>query len=292
LSSVAIVIVAYNSGEFLGRCLAAVGSGHAEALVVDNGSPDRHAAEVCAQFPHVRLIERARNDGFATAANAGVAATTASWVLLLNPDAWPLGDGIDTLLECAGRDPRIGAVGPLLVDVDGRPMRSTIRAPLGAAALALWVALPKRVSAGYALWRRATRGRTGDRVRADEFLQGSALLLRRSAFEEVGGFDESFFMYGEDADLCARLRAAGWGVELCTDGTFVHVGGGSSGGAGESLRIELLRSWLRLIAKRDGIARAERARRWLQRSLRLRGKRDAAAWAASGRVGDLLGLRE
>jgi len=292
LSSVATVIVAYNSGEFLRRCLAAVGSDHAETLVVDNGSPERSAADVCAELGHVRLIERARNDGFATAANAGVAATTAPWVLLLNPDAWPLGDGIETLLAYAERDPRTAAVGPLLVDEDGQPTRSTIRAPLSAAALALWVALPKRVSAAYAVWRRATGDKASDRVLADEFLQGSALLLRRSAFEEVGGFDESFFMYGEDADLCARLRGAGWGVELCTDATFVHVGGGSSGGAGERLRIELLRSWLRLIAKRDGIARAERARRWLQRSLRIKGQRDAAAWAGSGGVGDLLGLPE
>jgi GT2 family glycosyltransferase len=118
------------------------------------------------------------------------------------------------------------------------------------------------------------------------------VLLRRSAFEQVGGFDESFFMYGEDADLCARLRDAGWTVELCPGATFVHVGGGSSRGEGTRLRVELLRSWLRLIAKRDGIARAERARRWLRPALRLAGERDAAAWAASGPVGDLLGRTE
>jgi N-acetylglucosaminyl-diphospho-decaprenol L-rhamnosyltransferase len=292
LASVAIVIVTYNSGELLRRCLAVVGNRYAEVVVVDNASPDRQTARVCAEFGHVRLIERAHNGGFATAANAGVAATEAPWVLLLNPDAWPLGDGVDALLVRAERDSRVGALGPLLVDERGRPSRSTIRPPLSPAALALWAAVPKRVSRAYDLWRRATRRRTADRLRAGEFLQGAALLLRREAFEGVGGFDESFFMYGEDADLCARLRVAGWTIELCSDATFVHVGGGSSRADGERMRIELLRSWLRLIAKRDGIERAERARRWLQRSLGLTGEHDAAAWAASGPVGDLLGLTE
>jgi N-acetylglucosaminyl-diphospho-decaprenol L-rhamnosyltransferase len=288
LASVAIVIVTYNSGELLGRCLAAVGSRYAEVVVVDNASPDRQTARVCAEFGHVRLIERAHNGGFATAANAGIAATDAPWVLLLNPDAWPLGDGLQALLGRAQGDRRVGAVGPLLVDDRGRPSRSTIRPPLSPAALALWAALPDRVSRAYDLWRRATRRGAADRVRGGEFLQGAALLLRREAFDEVGGFDERFFMYGEDADLCARLRAAGWGVDLCPESTFVHVGGGSSRDEGERLRIELLRSWLRLIAKRDGIERAEQARRWLSRSLRLTGDRHVATWAASRPVPELL----
>jgi N-acetylglucosaminyl-diphospho-decaprenol L-rhamnosyltransferase len=284
LASVAIVIVAYNSGEFLRRCLGAVGSGWSDVVVVDSASPDGHTAGVCADFGHVKLIERTRNDGFATAANAGIGATEAPWVLLLNPDAWPLDDGIDALLAHAQGDARVAAIGPMLVDGSGHPARSTIRPPLSPAALALWAAVPNGVSQAYGFLRRAAP----HRVRTGEFLQGSALLLRREAFERVGGFDESFFMYGEDADLCARLRAAGWAIEICPDATFVHIGGGSSRSEGPRMRIELLRSWLRLIAKRDGVARAERARRWLRRALLVRGERDTAAWAASARVVELL----
>jgi GT2 family glycosyltransferase len=287
LPALAIVIVAYNSGDLLRRCLTAVGP--AGVVVVDNASPDAQTASVCAAFPHVSLIERPRNDGFAAGANAGVAATSAPWVLLLNPDAWPVGDGVEALLRRAERRPRAGAVGPLLVDEAGAPARSTIRPPLSPSALALWAALPKRVTGAYGLWRRATRGGEPDRVRPGEFLQGSALLVRREAFEAVGGFDESFFMYGEDADLCQRLTAAGWTLELCPDATFVHVGGGSSSGQGARMRIELLRSWLRLIAKRDGLARAQRARRWLGWALRLAGDGEAASWARSGSIGQLLG---
>jgi N-acetylglucosaminyl-diphospho-decaprenol L-rhamnosyltransferase len=289
LSSLAIVIVAYNSGKLLRRCLAALESGPGEAVVVDNASQDGQTASVCADFERVTLIERADNKGFATAANAGIAATDAPWVLLLNPDAWPLGDAVNALLGQGLRNARVGAVGPMLVDERGRPSRSTIRPPLSPATLALWAALPERISRSYDLWRRATRRRTADGVRAGEFLQGAALLLRREAFDEVGGFDERFFMYGEDADLCARLRAAGWAIELCVDATFVHVGGGSSRNEAGRLRIELLRSWLRLIAKRDGAERAERARRLLRWALRLKGEHESAAWAASGRVGELLG---
>ena len=95
-------------------------------------------------------------------------------------------------------------------------------------------------------------------------------------------------MYGEDADLCARLRDAGWGVELCPDARFVHVGGGSTGSESERMRIELLRSWLRLIAKLKGIREAERARRWTLRAVRARAL--ASPRPAAG--GELVGLRQ
>ena len=297
VSAVSIVIVAYESGEFLRRCLAAVGSGHGDVIVVDNGSSSGETRLVCSEFPTVRLIERSSNEGFGTAANVGIAASEAPWILLLNPDAWPQGDAIDRLVRFAKRRPRVGAAGPLLSGLDGRPQRSAIRPPLGPAALALWAASPRAVSGAYGLWRSATAFARRRPVRTVEFLQGAVLLLRREAFDEVRGFDESFFMYGEDADLCARLRDAQWEVVLCPDARFVHVGGGSTGRNPERMRIELLRSWLRLIAKRKGMEEAERARRWLLLALRLRAlalrgtrERAAAGWLASGGVGDLLTL--
>ena len=140
----------------------------------------------------------------------------------------------------------------------------------------------------YGVWRGGRQTPHGG-----EFLQASALLVRREAFEEVGGFDEQFFMYGEDADLCARLRDAGWGVAVCGEARFVHIGGGSTGAEGERMAIELLRSWLRLIAKRKSLRQADRARRWLRVALLLRRREPAAAaWLGSGRAADLLDLRE
>ena len=298
MAPISIVIVAYQSGEFLHRCLAAVASGDRELVVLDNASPDP-ARLPTDLLPGARLIRRPRNDGFGSAANEGVAATSGRWVLLLNPDAWPIDDGIERLVEFAESRPGLGATGPLLFGDDGQPQRSTIRPPLGAASLAVWAAFPKAVTGGYAVWRRVTGLAGRGRIRREEFLQGSALLVRRDAFEQVGGFDESFFMYGEDADLCARLRDAGWGVELCRTARFVHVGGGSSRSEPEGMRLELLRSWLRLIAKLRGTREAERARRWLLRAMRVRGLtsrepryRELASWLGSGRVGELLGLPE
>jgi N-acetylglucosaminyl-diphospho-decaprenol L-rhamnosyltransferase len=294
LASISIVIVAYNSGEFLRRCLAAVGSGHGEVVVVDNGSAEGEP-ELTGEA--VRLIKRSGNDGFGTAANAGVAATSGRWVLLLNPDAWPIEDGVERLLEFAESRPGLGAAGPCLFDASGQPQRSTIRPPLGAAPLAAWVAFPRAVTGLYGAWRRATSVVRRKRVRPTEFLQGSALLVRRDAFEQVGGFDESFFMYGEDADLCARLRGAGWEGEFCPAARFVHVGGGSTGSDSDRMERELLRSWLRLIAKHDGIREAERARRWTSRAVRARAlvsprRRPVARWLASGHARELLGLPE
>ena len=299
MAPLSTVIVAYNSGEFLRHCLAALGSGPGEVVVVDNGSPDGETGVRCGEFPEVRLIERPRNDGFGSAANAGVAATTGRWVLLLNPDAWPIDDAVERLVEFAESRPGLGAAGPLLFDADGQPQRSTIRPPLAPASLALWAAFPRALSGAYGMWRRATSVVRRDKMRPAEFLQGAALLLRRDAFEQVEGFDENFFMYGEDADLCARLREAGWGVELSPVARFVHLGGGSTRADTERMQLELLRSWLRLIAKLKGVGEAERARRWLLRTMRLRAlasrgprHRAIASWLASGRAGDLLGLPE
>lgn len=256
--------------------------------MVDNGSPEGETEEICATFANVRLVQRARNEGFGSAANAGAAATSGRWILLLNPDAWPEGDAVERLMRFAEEKPRLGAAGPLLLDAEGQPQRSTIRPPMSAASLAVWAAFPRAASRLYGVVRGGRQA-----PREGEFLQGSALLLRREAFEQIGGFDEQFFMYGEDADLCARLRDAGWGVEVCSEARFVHVGGGSSGAEGEQMAIELLRSWLRLIAKHKGMRQSERARRWLRLALVARRREPAAAaWLGSGRAADLLDLRE
>jgi N-acetylglucosaminyl-diphospho-decaprenol L-rhamnosyltransferase len=291
LAPLSIVIVAYHSGEFLRRCLSAVADCAPEIVVVDNGSPGRETEALCAAFANVRLIARERNDGFARAANAGVAASTGRWILLLNPDAWPeQSRAVDQLVRFAEEEPRLGAAGPQLLGADGYPQRSVIRPPRGAFSLAVWAAFPRAVSRLYGVWR----GRARTAPREGEFLQASALLVRREAFEEIGGFDESFFMYGEDADLSARLREAGWRVAVCHEARFVHVGGGSTSGSdGGRMAIELLRSWLRLIAKQRGLRHAERARRWLLAALRLRRREPAAAaWLASGRAADLLDQSE
>jgi len=294
--NVSIVIVAYDAPAPLRRCLSELGDTRARTVVVDNASPAGEGDLVGAEFPEVRTLRLSDNRGFGAGANAGVAASATPWVLLLNPDAWPLGPGLEELLRFAGERPRLGAAGPVLTSLEGRVQRSTIRPPLAPWSLALWAAAPEAVSRAYGVLRSGRSGRTPGGLRAGEFLQGAALLLRREAFDAVGGFDERFFMYGEDADLCARLRAAGWEVELCPTARFVHLGAASTSGRADAMYRELLRSWLRLIAKRDGLPRADRARRALLVALRVRAAvapRSAAApvagWLAASTASELLG---
>jgi N-acetylglucosaminyl-diphospho-decaprenol L-rhamnosyltransferase len=296
LSMVSVVVVTYNSPELLRECLGAVDS-RAPVIVVDDASPAGEAEMVRREFPGVQLIAQPRNRGFGTAVNAGVAAATTPWVLVLNPDARPMADAVERLVEFASSRPRLGALGPVLPRCDDRPQRSTLRAPASPLALASWAALPGVASTGYEWLRKVRRTPRQERLRRGEFLQCSALLLRREAFVQVGGFDQAFFMYGEDADLCERLLAAGWNVDLCPTARFVHGGAGSTSADPDQMFRELLRSWLRLIAKRDGMARAERARRWLVPALRLRAlwsreasPANAGDWLASATIDELLGI--
>jgi N-acetylglucosaminyl-diphospho-decaprenol L-rhamnosyltransferase len=264
-----------------------------EIVVVDNASTDGSAGLVRRNFPEVKLIEMDRNRGFGTAANAGIGATTGRWTLLLNPDAWPLDGALERLLEFGDAEPLLGVAAPLLVDMDERPQRSVFKYPRSALELGLWAALPHGSSAAYRAWRRAHSPlRLGSNnpasIREPEFPMGAALLLRREALAQVGGFDESFFMFAEDADLCVRLRAAGWSVAQYPAAHVVHVGGGSTRLDPERMHQELLRAWLRFLAKHRDLREAERARLFLARILRVRGRvRSAPASFASASAEEL-----
>ena len=121
---------------------------------------------------------------------------------------------------------------------------------------------------------------------------GAVLLLRREAVDEVGGFDERFFMFSEETDLCYRMRAAGWTVEFCPDAEFSHVGGASTRLEWGRMYREQLRGHLLFLAKHESVEGTERARKLLVWALRLRGLlfrgergrtyRQAAAWLSSG----------
>jgi GT2 family glycosyltransferase len=293
--TVSVVVVSYNAHEALRSCLnAVVATGH-EIVVIDNASFDGSADMVRAEFPAAQLVAMDKNMGFGAAVNAGLRRTDSRYVLVLNGDAWPLAGALDRLLACGERASQTALLGPRLIDADGRPERSAIRPPRRGAALAFWTAFPGMVSAGYTIWRRLLGVRRKDAVREGEFLRGAAFLIRREAAEQVGGFDESFFMFNEEADLCLRLRRAGWKVEFVPSATFVHIGGASTQTAPEKMYREQIRSQLRFIAKHGGLERAASARRLLIFALRLRSwtgggarARSAAAWLASAGPEDIL----
>jgi len=290
--------VTYNASGHVERCLETVANGPHEVIVVDNASTDGTQELVRERFPSVRLIELPDNIGFGAANNVGMEAATGRWFLLLNSDAWPQADGIESLRAFAEANPQVGIAGPRLVSPAGRVQKSVRGFPT------LW-----RLATEYFFLRHlAPRSRLlngfygagfdyGSR-RPAEFLMGAVLLLRREAVDEVGGFDPAFFMFSEEVDLCYRMRTAGWTVEFTPDAEFVHLGGASTTPVWDRMFRELLRGHLRFFAKHHGLAQAERARRLLLVSLRLRGAlfrgergriyRAGAEWLASGSTEALL----
>jgi GT2 family glycosyltransferase len=223
---------------------------------------------------------------------------TGDWYLLLNADAWPVGDAVERLEAFGDGHPDAAVVGPRLRNPDGSLQRSVRGFPT------LW-----RLATEYLFLRklaprtRALNAFYGARfdhesVREADWLYGACLLVRRAAAEEVGLFDEDFFLFSEETDWCYRFRKAGWKVLFYPGAEVVHVGGASHGGR---MFEENVRGHLRFLAKHRGPREAERARRLLLLGARLRtvlfrgergeSYRDAARWLASGSAAALLESR-
>jgi N-acetylglucosaminyl-diphospho-decaprenol L-rhamnosyltransferase len=263
---VAVVVVAYNALPWLERCLESV-RGY-DTIVVDNGSTDGSVTLVRERFPEGRLIEQS-NVGMGGGNNAGMSAAppAARYCFLLNSDAWVVGGAIDELARFADAHARAAVVAPKLRNPDGTLQRSVRGYPT------TW-----RLATEYLFVRRLAPRTTllnplyvggfdHETAREVEWLQGTALLVRREAAEAVGGFDESFFMFSEETDWLYRFRRAGWQVWFDPAAEVVHVGGASHGGR---MYVENLRGHLRFAAKHYGAKSAERVRLLLLWSLRLR----------------------
>jgi N-acetylglucosaminyl-diphospho-decaprenol L-rhamnosyltransferase len=207
-----IALVNANSRDDLLACLESLGSIDAEIVVLDNASDDGSVAAVHERFPAVRVVEQGHRAGFGENNNAIIRATTSRYVYLLNPDTTSDDWGLERMTAYLDAHPRVAAIGPRLVHSDGRPQDSAFRFPTPAvAALSL-----------FTLSRLGVVQSRGNATREVDWATAAALLVRREALEEVGLFDEEIFMYSEETDLCARLRAAGWGIEYFPEVTVVH----------------------------------------------------------------------
>ena len=284
--SVAVVVVTYNALPWLERCLESV-AGH-ETIVVDHGSIDGTVELLRERFPDVELVEQ-ENRGLAAGWNAGVAASTGEYVLLLNADAWAVGGAVEQLAAFADEHPEAAVVGPRLLNQDGTLQRSVRGFPTLWRLATEFLFLRKLAPRSRALNAFYAGGFDHDAVRECDWLMGACLLFRRSAIDAVGPADEQFFLFSEETDWCYRFRAAGWKVFFYPGAEFVHVGGASHVGRHFA---EIPRGHVRFLAKHRGRREAERARRLLVLALRLRGVlfrgdrgrtyRDAARQLASG----------
>jgi len=232
------VVVSWNTREHLARSLAALEGAadglRVETIVVDNGSSDGSQAMVAAKFPRVRLLQSASNLGFGGASNVGAAAGTGRAILLLNSDCELAPGALATLLGALDADATLGAVFARLVNADGTlqpSVHDALPTPWSQAGDVLFASSLK-----YALYRAPAlkpallRGTLRRHAAAHDVAWGGAacLLVRRKAFDAVEGFDERFFMYMEDVDLCARLGAAGFRLRYVPEAVAVHHWGAST----------------------------------------------------------------
>jgi GT2 family glycosyltransferase len=240
VTQLTIVIVSYNTREDLARCLESL---HAspptathEIVVVDNGSTDG-SVNAAAAWPNVRLIASGGNVGFARATNIGIRATESVNVLVLNSDTIVPGGAIDRLLTEFDADPTVAVVGPRIVDGQGRAELSFGRmmGPLNEFRQ-----------------KRLGRGPVEDRTRRrsyPDWVSAACLLVRRADAEAVGLFDERFFMYTEDVDFCAAIRARGRRVLFAPEVEIVHLRGRSAATASVETTAAYRRSQIAFYAK-------------------------------------------
>jgi N-acetylglucosaminyl-diphospho-decaprenol L-rhamnosyltransferase len=262
---VTAVTVTLNALPWIEQCLESVQG--VETILVDHGSTDGTLALVRDRFPAVRVIEQ-ENRGYGAGLNAGIRLATGRYVLIVNPDAWAIGDAVERLVRFADERLDAAVVGPRLSNPDGSLQRSVRGFPT------LW-----RLATEYFFLRKlAPRSRLlnafyaggfdHDQPREVEWLMGACLLIRREAIGHVGLLDEEFFMFSEETDWLYRFRLAGWQVWFMPAAEFVHVGGATHGGR---IFTENVKGHLRFFAKHRGRREAERARRLLLVALRLRG---------------------
>lgn len=224
---VSAVVVAYRAAGLLPQCLdaldAAAGGLALERIVVDNASGDATAAVVGAR-PPVRLLANDANRGFAAAANQGAREAHGRLLLFLNPDARPAPASVAALVSALEGAERAGLAGARLLWPDGTPQPSAWPAP--SLATLVFEALLLRN-----LWPRSRLDHIeapADPPFAVPCLSGACLLARRSCFDALAGFDEGFFLYHEDWDLCLRARDAGWSCLLVPAASAVHDRGASA----------------------------------------------------------------
>jgi hypothetical protein len=285
VNEVTAVVVSFNTREDLLRCLGSLEANVTvplETVVVDNASADGSVDAVRARFPRTEVIANPDNVGFARATNQGLRRARTPLVLILNSDAEVQPGAVEAMAAVLSRRPEVAIVGPKTLGTDGGPQVS-----FGPRLSILneWSQrrLVRGVRAGSALALRRAAA-LASKPHEPAWVSGSCMLARRDVLEKVGDFDESFFLYEEDVDLCLRVRQAGFKVAFVPEAVVVHHLGRSMASDPERARLEYHRSHL-LLYRKHKPSPAVALLRW---QLLVRA---AAAWLADLGPGEARRLR-
>ena len=249
------VIVAFRSATDLAGCLDSISAdapSNSGVIVVDNGSPD-DSAEVAAGHPTApRVVRSDRNLGFGGGCNLGAKLSHADAVFFLNPDAVLVTGASATLVDALSGNDRTGAVGPCVLDPTGESRAASAGAEPGLRSTIGHYLLLGRLPLLRGFFRPLHLARP-NKPASPDWVSGAAMLVRRDAFEQVGGFDEQIFMYMEDVDLCRRLRSSGWGIDYRPNAIVEHRIGGSQS---TDQPIRWFNSYFDYLRRRSGSANA------------------------------------
>lgn len=256
--SLSIIIVSWNAKALLADCLKSIQAqpppGRYEVIVVDNRSSDGSAEMVATEFPDVVLVRNEDNFGFAKANNIGIRQSRGKYLALVNSDVEVLSGCFDAVCDFMDQNPRIGILGPCILNSDGSVQASCRKFP------SLWRSFCE------ATWLNQIFKRSGlfsaermlffkhDSIRRVDVLSGCFWVVRSDALDEVGLLDERFFIYAEDMDWCRRFREYGWGVVFYPGAAAIHHSGGSSNNAPLRFSQEQLKARLQYWKKYHGRA--------------------------------------
>lgn len=222
----AVVLVCWNNKAYLGPCLDSLfGTGmrnSVEVVVVDNGSTDGSQDMLRRDYPTVKIVQNAGNVGLGKATNQGIQCTTAPYILLLNNDTIVNGPSLDMMIDLMAKTPDAGGVGGTILNEDGSFQSGRNDFPT----LLEEFLIATRLGEKLWPWYPSKKG-TGRGTKVVDWISSACVLVRRSALDKVGLLDESYFIYGDEADIQFRLYQAGWKVYLIEDATTIHFGGRS-----------------------------------------------------------------
>lgn len=261
MPELSVIIVNWNSKDFLRRCLASLNAHNRdvsmEVIVVDSGSFDGCGEMLAREFPLVRFIQSGKNIGFARANNLGVRSAKGQYLWFLNPDTELTENSMGVLSEKLDILPEAGAIGCKLLNSDGSLQASCVQAYPTVFNQVINSEYLRRRFPHWEMWGNNLLHANPPCTERVEVLSGACIMAKRKVFEAVGGFTEQYFMYGEDADLCFKIARAGHGVYHTPETRLIHHGGGCSRQAKNNFSNVMLReSVYRFLKLNRGLSHA------------------------------------